>query len=122
MMTRILHGAGYDESERIGFSMQLPKNLKDRFDAYCKKKKVTMSGMIQSFMQYTVNVNDGIEEDKSDMPPHYKAQILLSLDGSLERLVTIFERGDFDSAEEQTRLHSQYDALIATRNYLLGGK
>lgn len=126
MISRVLVGARTDESEKVGFSMQMPKELKDRFDAYCKKNKVTMTAMLQSFMQYTVNVDDGIEKDASEMPSFVKASLITLANKALNETVSKMEfmhnsNSSFDEIrfEELQQMQNDY---IAALKYLTGDK
>ena len=126
MISRVLVGARTDESEKVGFSMQMPKELKDRFDAYCKKNKVTMTAMLQSFMQYTVNVDDGIEKDASEMPSFVKASLISLTNKALNETVSKMEfmhnsNGSFDEIRFEELQQMQNDYITALK-YLTGDK
>jgi hypothetical protein len=127
MLNRVLTGARTDESEKVGFSMQMPKELKDRFDAYCKKNKVTMTAMLQSFMQYTVNVDDGIEKGEgTDMPFEYKKTIINVLERSANTARSEYEEimmGNINVPEEHAeglKDYAQHCTMI--QKYIMGDK
>lgn len=126
MISRVLVGARTDESEKVGFSMQMPKELKDKFDAYCKKNKVTMTAMLQSFMQYTVNVDEGVEKDASEMPPFVKASLITLANKALNETVSKMEfmhnsNGSFDEIKFEELQQMQNDYIFALK-YLTGDK
>jgi len=121
----VLVGARTDESEKVGFSMQMPKELKEKFDAYCKKNKVTMTAMIQSFMQYIVNVDEGIEVDRSEIPPFHKATIASLLKNSISDLTDSLEeleRNGEGGSDIFISLVNEQQGYASALNYLLGDK
>ncbi len=127
MLNRVLTGARTDESEKVGFSMQMPKELKDKFDAYCKKNKVTMTAMLQSFMQYTVNVDEGIEKGEgADMPFEYKKTIISLLEKSANLARSEYEEimmGNIDVPEEHAESLDHYaQRCTMIQKYIMGEK
>ena len=125
MISRVLVGARTDESEKVGFSMQMPKELKEKFDAYCKKNKVTMTAMLQSFMQYIVNVDDGVEVDRSEIPPFHKATIASLLKNSISSITDSLEeleRNGEGGSDIFISLANKQEGYVSALNYLLGDK
>ena len=125
MLNRVLTGARTDESEKVGFSMQMPKELKDKFDAYCKKNKVTMTAMLQSFMQYTVNVDEGIEVDRSEIPPYHKATIIALLKNAISNLSDTLKDMEINGAEGSDAYIitcENQQEYVSTLNFILGDK
>jgi hypothetical protein len=125
MISRVLVGARTDESEKVGFSMQMPKELKEKFDAYCKKNKVTMTAMLQSFMQYIVNVDEGVEVDRSEIPSFHKATIVSLLRNSISNVTDTLEEmernGDGGSEIFMSLISKQEEYARALR-FILGDK
>ncbi|MGE4398196.1 MAG: hypothetical protein AB7D29_01635 [Campylobacterales bacterium] len=125
MISRVLVGARTDESEKVGFSMQMPKELKEKFDAYCKKNKVTMTAMLQSFMQYIVNVDEGIEVDRSEIPSFHKATIVSLLRNSISSATDTLEemeRNGADGSDAFMSLIGKRQDYVYALDFILGDK
>lgn len=61
MLEKIISASKNENEEKVGFSLQLPKSLKNDFDQYCKKNETNMTATLISFMRYAVNVDKGME-------------------------------------------------------------
>ena len=51
-----------NDSEKVGFSMSIPKHLKDDFFVYCQKNGVTMNALLLGFMSACLFVDSSSSE------------------------------------------------------------
>lgn len=51
-----------NDSEKVGFSMSIPKHLKDDFFVYCQKNGVTMTALLLGFMSACLSVDGSSPE------------------------------------------------------------
>ncbi len=57
-----------NDSEKVGFSMSIPKHLKDDFFVYCQKNGVTMTALLLGFMSACLSVDSSSSESTKWKP------------------------------------------------------
>ena len=58
--------AKQNDSEKVGFSMTIPKHLKDDFSVYCRKNGVTMTALLLGFMSACLSVDSSSSEPQNE--------------------------------------------------------
>lgn len=114
MNTIIKSVQGQDE-EKVGFSLKLPKSLKEELQTLCEDKSISMNGLIVATLQSLVRDDCG-KEIKT------MKRLLLSYREDINKRIVYLEKGfeqhdgDFESNQE----HSELESTLQTINKILG--
>lgn len=105
---------GQDE-EKVGFSLKLPKSLKEDLQSLCEEKSISMNAVIVATLQSLINDDCG-KEIKG------MKRLLLSYREDINKRITYLENGfeQHGTSLETQQEHNELESTLQTINTILG--
>lgn len=107
----IIKSAKGHEEEKVGFSLKLPKNLKDQLQEVSEKESVSMNALIVATLQAMINDECGKELKQAK-------NLLLDYRKIVAEQALYFER--YQPSQDQEFEADQILDKLAQINYILG--
>ncbi|WP_428738892.1 hypothetical protein [Sulfurimonas sp.] len=74
MLNEALKKAKKDEEKKVSINFQVPSSLKEEFDKLCRDNEVSLTAMLNSLMEVTIEESKGLGTSELEFAKHLLAE------------------------------------------------